>query len=353
MVRRIHAAAGVLSLLIIASFMVATIIAEVSGDLDRIKVTKQLIVYGLFALVPLLMAAGGSGFRLAAGRRDPLTANKRRRMPFIALNGIVVLIPSALFLNAKAQVGALDTAFVAVQGVELLAGFINLTLLGLNMRDGLRMTGRIGGRASKPESGAAVAILPDGPILGTGLPAAELPSGEVLQLPKRVSLCRCGASGQKPFCDGSHATIGFSGARSPNRTPDDIEAYDGAQATIAYNRLLCSKSEICSNTLSAVFRSGAEPWIVPDAATIAEIEKVIRACPSGALRLARDGGAPEHRAPTAPHLRIVEGGPYEFNGVRLSGAPACQGQSTTKYALCRCGRSTNKPYCDGSHTQAG
>ena len=64
-------------------------------------------------------------------------------MPIIAANGVLVLIPSALFLAWKASASAFDSAFYAVQAVELIAGAVNVTLLSLNMRDGLRMTRRL------------------------------------------------------------------------------------------------------------------------------------------------------------------------------------------------------------------
>ena len=63
-------------------------------------------------------------------------------MPFIAANGILVLIPSALFLASKAKAAQFDAAFYLVQAIELAAGAANLALLALNMRDGLKMTGR-------------------------------------------------------------------------------------------------------------------------------------------------------------------------------------------------------------------
>ncbi|WP_218153342.1 hypothetical protein [Methylophaga sulfidovorans] len=63
-------------------------------------------------------------------------------MPFIAANGILVLIPCAIFLDRWASIGAFDTHFYVLQGVELLAGAINLILMGMNMRDGFRMSGR-------------------------------------------------------------------------------------------------------------------------------------------------------------------------------------------------------------------
>ena len=74
---------------------------------------------------------------------------KARRMPFIAANGVLILIPSALFLASKASAGSFDASFYLVQAVELIAGAANIVLLGLNMRDGLRLTGRLG-RAAHP-----------------------------------------------------------------------------------------------------------------------------------------------------------------------------------------------------------
>ena len=65
-----------------------------------------------------------------------------RRMRLIAANGVLILIPAALFLAARAKAGQFDIAFSTVQALELLAGATNLTLLALNMRDGLRMKGR-------------------------------------------------------------------------------------------------------------------------------------------------------------------------------------------------------------------
>ena len=64
-------------------------------------------------------------------------------MPFIAANGLLILIPSALFLAAKARAGEFDASFDVVQALELLAGATNIALLSLNMRDGLKLKGRL------------------------------------------------------------------------------------------------------------------------------------------------------------------------------------------------------------------
>jgi hypothetical protein len=93
-------------------------------------------------LLPALAAAGGSGFALAKGRRVELVEAKMKRMPFVAANGILILIPCALFLASKAAAAEFDTTYYAVQMLELIAGAINITLLGLNMRDGFKMNGQ-------------------------------------------------------------------------------------------------------------------------------------------------------------------------------------------------------------------
>lgn len=110
---------------------------------------KSLIVMpSLLVLVPAIAATGGTGFVLSRGWQGPLVARKKRRMPIIAGNGLLVLVPAALILDRWAAAGAFDTSFYLVQVVELLAGGTNLTLMGLNIRDGLRLSGRF--RPSPP-----------------------------------------------------------------------------------------------------------------------------------------------------------------------------------------------------------
>ena len=85
MKKKLHPAAGSLAGLLIAAFMLSTL------------VVKHLIVApGLFILIPALIATGASGFALARGGQGTLVDAKRRRMPVIALNGLLVLVPCAL-----------------------------------------------------------------------------------------------------------------------------------------------------------------------------------------------------------------------------------------------------------------
>ena len=98
---------------------------------------------GLFMLVPALAATGGSGWFLSKSCLGRLVAAKQQRMPFIAANGLLVMIPCAMVLNHWAAAGTFDTTFYGVQALELLVGAVNLTLMGMNIRDGLQMSGRL------------------------------------------------------------------------------------------------------------------------------------------------------------------------------------------------------------------
>ena len=142
--RLVHAAAGIVGFLLIAVFWTSTAASELFGSPETVAAVKIGIVWALLALVPALAIAGASGMAMGRHRSDALAVAKKRRMPIIALNGLVVLVPSALFLADRANAGTFDAWFYGVQAVELTAGAVNLTLIGRNIRDGLRMTGRLG-----------------------------------------------------------------------------------------------------------------------------------------------------------------------------------------------------------------
>jgi hypothetical protein len=144
MPRRIHLIAGLLATLTIATFFLSTLGVELFGVHESVAMVKALIVMpGLFILVPAIAATGGSGVFLSRSRQGRLIAAKKKRMPFIAANGVLILVPCAIALNRWAAAGTFDTTFYLVQGLELMAGATNLGLMGLNIRDGFRMSGRL------------------------------------------------------------------------------------------------------------------------------------------------------------------------------------------------------------------
>lgn len=143
MLKLIHPIAGACAILLIATFWAATAYSELFGSPESVRLVKTAIPWGFLFLVPSLAATGGTGLKLAKGRRSGLIGTKLRRMPVIAGNGVLVLIPAALFLSHKANAGEYDAAFYSVQAIELAVGALNVTLLILNMRDGFKLSGRL------------------------------------------------------------------------------------------------------------------------------------------------------------------------------------------------------------------
>lgn len=142
---KIHAIAGTIALLTIFTFWTSTIASELFGSYAQIITVKTVVLWGMLILIPAMITAGATGASLGKGWKLPVLARKSGRMKIIAANGILILMPSAFFLAFKAQAGAFDTAFYVVQAFEIVAGATNITLLSLNMRDGIAL-----GRRRKP-----------------------------------------------------------------------------------------------------------------------------------------------------------------------------------------------------------
>jgi thiamine pyrophosphate-dependent acetolactate synthase large subunit-like protein/CDGSH-type Zn-finger protein len=164
-----------------------------------------------------------------------------------------------------------------------------------------------------------------------------------------MALCRCGASKNKPFCDGSHDRVGFNSDKRDGRVEDRLDLYPGDGITIRDNRGICSHAGFCTDGCPAVWRTGVEPWIDPRGADAERIRQTIGKCPSGALSYEMDG---EVRSdPDRPSaIRVSKDGPYHVQGgIELQGEARVEGASLEHYTLCRCGGSKNKPFCDGTH----
>lgn len=200
---------------------------------------------------------------------------------------------------------------------------------------------------SKPPG---IKVAPNGPYIVTGISNLRNSRGEPQETKPTMALCRCGGSASKPFCDGTHAKNGFSGDCTDTAT-GAYESYVGAALEILDNRTICAHAGHCTDGLPAVFRMNSEPWIDPDGADAERIEEIVNRCPSGALRYRRAG-----RHAPAPELgvQVSHNGPYQITGnLRLEGqVPAAPPPAESKFTLCRCGASKNKPFCDGSHWDA-
>ncbi len=140
---KIHALAGVIGFLTILTFWTSTLVSELFGSYAMIAWVKGMILQGMYILIPAMIIVGASGMSLGKKCFHPLAAKKKKRMPIIAINGLLILLPAAFFLEIKAAAGIFGWSFYIVQVIELLAGATNLTLMGINIRDGLLITRRI------------------------------------------------------------------------------------------------------------------------------------------------------------------------------------------------------------------
>jgi hypothetical protein len=143
MLARIHPISGLIAFMTILTFSVSTVASEMLGSREMITQIKETIPWGFLVLVPALGATALSGIRVAGRSLNPQIANKRRRMPIIAANGLLVLMPAAFYLARLALLGDFGAWFYGVQAIELVAGSINLSLMSLNIRDGLHLTQRL------------------------------------------------------------------------------------------------------------------------------------------------------------------------------------------------------------------
>ena len=194
----------------------------------------------------------------------------------------------------------------------------------------------------------SISVKPDGPYLVKDVEHFATAAGS-LESRQVMALCRCGRSSNKPFCDGTHSQIGFSGDNTADASQDRRDTYVGAGITVHDNRSICAHAGRCTDGLSAVFRMKQEPWIDPDGATVEEVIETISQCPSGALSFSVDGV--EHSSsPQEPRVTVVAGGPYVVTGgPELVEVESADGAADGTFTLCRCGASKNKPFCDGTH----
>jgi hypothetical protein len=139
---KLHAFTGAVALLCIGIFWVSTAVSELFLGHASVAAVKNAILTAMWLLIPALAVTGASGFALGKGRGGRLLQAKQRRMKAIAANGLLVLLPSAYALAALANAGRFDGLFYGIQALELAAGAVNISLIALNMRDGLRLMRR-------------------------------------------------------------------------------------------------------------------------------------------------------------------------------------------------------------------
>jgi CDGSH-type Zn-finger protein len=178
--------------------------------------------------------------------------------------------------------------------------------------------------------------------------------GKAYDAPAKYALCRCGQSAKAPFCDGTHARVGFDGTETAPRTPyaQQAQIFDGPDLSLMDARHLCADARFCD--------PNGKVWTQVARTDDPEVRVMflsqVHNCPAGRL-LAFDKAASrtiQQHSPLA--IGLIEdpvedcSGPIWLRGgVVLTSADGHQYEKRNNMTVCRCGASKNKPFCDGTH----
>jgi len=215
---------------------------------------------------------------------------------------------------------------------------------------------------------AKIEITKDGPyVVSGGLPLSEqwivtnaegdsldYREGKKHPASPQYALCRCGQSGNKPFCDGSHQKVKFDGTETASREPylKQSKTIAGPTLNLTDAESLCAFARFCDpkGRIWNLVKQSDDP----EARRLTEFEAAY--CPSGRLVVwdKKTGKAIEPKF--EPSLGLIEdtekkvSGPiWVKGGIPVISADGKAYEVRNRVTLCRCGLSNNKPFCDGSH----
>jgi len=217
-------------------------------------------------------------------------------------------------------------------------------------------------------SDAKITITKNGPYLVSGgLPLAkqhvvtneageslDWREGDAYPASANYALCRCGQSAKKPFCDGTHKKVGFDGTETAGHVPFAKKAkrLDGPAMSLLDAESLCAFGRFCD--------PGGQVWALVERTDDAKHRKLFlheaASCPAGRLVAIDRATGEAHEPALPPSIGLVEdtargeSGPlWVRGGVPVVGADGTAYEVRNRVTLCRCGASSNKPFCDGSH----
>ncbi len=131
-----------------------------------------------------------------------------------------------------------------------------------------------------------------------------------------------------------------------------VHEYRGAGITVRYDVKRCIHAKECVRGLRRVFDPERRPWVEPDQASSDEVAQVVMRCPTGALYFERTDGGAQESIPEENEIRVEPDGPLYLSGeIEITSADGTALARETRLALCRCGASRNKPFCDNSHVE--
>ncbi len=181
--------------------------------------------------------------------------------------------------------------------------------------------------------------------------------GESFPLRETCSLCRCGQSANKPYCDGSHTKAGFVGTETARRKSyaELAETDRGPALDLTDAESLCAVACYCH-------RAPGDTWEKAEKSDDPRLKQMAIEeagnCPSGRLVAWEKMSGQPHEPGFAPSISVTEdtvqkvSGPlWVKGGVPIEASDGYQYEVRNRVTLCRCGRSGNKPFCDGRHTK--
>jgi CDGSH-type Zn-finger protein/uncharacterized Fe-S cluster protein YjdI len=138
------------------------------------------------------------------------------------------------------------------------------------------------------------------------------------------------------------------------RTTGKVRHYADERIDVSYDATRCIHAAVCVHRLPAVFDTARRPWILTSGGDADAIAKVVARCPTGALHATRLDGGPAEDVPADNSIVPMPDGPLYVRGqVQLRSPDGDLTIDDVRLALCRCGQSRNKPFCDNSHRDAG
>ncbi|MCE1254436.1 MAG: CDGSH iron-sulfur domain-containing protein, partial [Anaerolineae bacterium] len=172
------------------------------------------------------------------------------------------------------------------------------------------------------------------------------------------SLCRCGRSEQKPFCDGTHRKIGFDGTETA-ATNTFVERQEvlpeGQHIVVKYDDSLCMDSGFCCTRLTTIRKMLLESGN-PDVRS--QMMAMIERCPSGAYSYAIESDGPDIEPDLPQHIAVtteitsagpIEGPIWVMGNIPIERSDGQPFETRNRVTLCNCGKSSIKPLCDGTH----
>ena len=176
---------------------------------------------------------------------------------------------------------------------------------------------------------------------------------EPISAGRRYSLCRCGRSSSKPFCDDSHEQVEWEGTEVADRAPRDSRAdlFPGDGVVMTDDHSFCTHAGYCGDRFVKV-------WDLidrtSDPAIRERLKHMVDLCPSGTLDHRASIVAPADEPAFDKGIAVAADGPlWVRGGVTLRSADGSTYEIRNRVTLCRCGHSANKPFCDGTHKDIG